>query len=399
MPKQDQRKLAIGIATLGLIALLLWLALGGVVWSRNRLPSIGLPPQETMPAGNVYEKYLESIRNIRDKDALGGLDAGPLDAATRTRVLAKNRELLKNLHALVGQPSMVTHLEPRPGFVAALEYPSLGRLLSVEAQAQPPGAALQTLVDSLFICEDVMRGGATLHLTASYLTLITLIDAFPAAIAAAAAADCDRAARRLRTLIEGQYPASKVLRNERRVRMDQILRSLRPLAYRTFQLKMPASDEEWKYLLKEKTASVAALNAYLTRWEEVADQPAAAIEPPAMPAEINAINADETLQPENLLREVFRSRFKDTQFRLIYGALRLERHRKSRGRFPAALAELGADPLLTDPFTGKGLLYKPRGAGFALYSVGPNGKDEGGDPGRAISLRPGSSGDYAITRR
>ena len=52
-----------------------------------------------------------------------------------------------------------------------------------------------------------------------------------------------------------------------------------------------------------------------------------------------------------------------------------------RGRYPAKLADLAPDYLTKIPgdiFSGKGLIYKPTEKGYLLYSVGQNGKDEGG---------------------
>jgi len=56
-----------------------------------------------------------------------------------------------------------------------------------------------------------------------------------------------------------------------------------------------------------------------------------------------------------------------------------------------------------DPFTAKGILkYKVTGKSYLLYSVGPDGKDDGGMPsadgkvgatGRSITLRSDSTGD------
>jgi hypothetical protein len=44
-----------------------------------------------------------------------------------------------------------------------------------------------------------------------------------------------------------------------------------------------------------------------------------------------------------------------------------------------AEAEISLDEdLPDDPFTGKPFLYRPQGIGYLLYSVGPNGKSDGG---------------------
>lgn len=55
----------------------------------------------------------------------------------------------------------------------------------------------------------------------------------------------------------------------------------------------------------------------------------------------------------------------------------LELHRLQGGSYPAELADVAAEDL-QDPFTGKQLLYRREGESYVLYSVGENGKDDGG---------------------
>ena len=62
-------------------------------------------------------------------------------------------------------------------------------------------------------------------------------------------------------------------------------------------------------------------------------------------------------------------------------ALGLAGHRADKGNYPAKLAQLRPKYLKTIPkdlFTERPLIYKRRGAGYVLYSVGPNMKDDGG---------------------
>lgn len=76
-------------------------------------------------------------------------------------------------------------------------------------------------------------------------------------------------------------------------------------------------------------------------------------------------------------------------------AIALERARRSDGRYPASLDELVPKYLpavLADPMDGKPLRYRPPGATnshFALYSVGPDGQDDGGDPTSRTNDRAG----------
>lgn len=64
--------------------------------------------------------------------------------------------------------------------------------------------------------------------------------------------------------------------------------------------------------------------------------------------------------------------------------LRLKHHRAAQGTYPASLTAVSLSDIPVakqqDPFTGRTLCYRPDGDGFALYSVGPDGRDDGGTP-------------------
>ena len=55
----------------------------------------------------------------------------------------------------------------------------------------------------------------------------------------------------------------------------------------------------------------------------------------------------------------------------------LEIHRLDHGRYPERLQETGS-PLITDSMTGQPFIYQIAGSGFLLYSIGSDGKDDGG---------------------
>jgi hypothetical protein len=62
-------------------------------------------------------------------------------------------------------------------------------------------------------------------------------------------------------------------------------------------------------------------------------------------------------------------------------ALALAAHRAEKDRYPEKLSELSPKYLKTVPddlFSGKPLIYRATDTGFLLYSVGANGKDDGG---------------------
>src|SRR5262249_47715700 len=66
-------------------------------------------------------------------------------------------------------------------------------------------------------------------------------------------------------------------------------------------------------------------------------------------------------------------------------ALAAERHRRQHAAWPQSLADLvptylQAVPL--DPFDGQPLRFRRTDAGAVVYSVGEDGRDDGGDPSR-----------------
>ena len=92
----------------------------------------------------------------------------------------------------------------------------------------------------------------------------------------------------------------------------------------------------------------------------------------------------------------------DARNRLILIALKIRGYRLRHGSLPASLDPLGIDSsLLIDPYTGGRFLYKPQGADYLLYSVGPDLKDDGGVPAdESPNTSPNTNGvprgDYGV---
>jgi hypothetical protein len=73
--------------------------------------------------------------------------------------------------------------------------------------------------------------------------------------------------------------------------------------------------------------------------------------------------------------------------------LALERYRLEKRRWPKELTELVPDYLTAvprDPFDGQPMRYKPLPDGVIVYSVGPDGRDDGGALNRRNTVAPGT---------
>lgn len=70
-------------------------------------------------------------------------------------------------------------------------------------------------------------------------------------------------------------------------------------------------------------------------------------------------------------------------------AIAVERFRLAHGQFPDTLMELdpfGMRAVPTDPFDGRSLRYKRLSTGYIVYSVGEDGRDDGGDGTKDIAF-------------
>lgn len=71
----------------------------------------------------------------------------------------------------------------------------------------------------------------------------------------------------------------------------------------------------------------------------------------------------------------------EARLRLLHVDVAIREFHLARGRFPAALSELAnviSAPCGIDPYDGRPLRYRRVGAAYRLYSVGPDGVDDGG---------------------
>jgi hypothetical protein len=74
-------------------------------------------------------------------------------------------------------------------------------------------------------------------------------------------------------------------------------------------------------------------------------------------------------------------------------ALAVERHRLAKGAWPEQLTDVAPEFLPSvpaDPFDGKPLRYKKKANGVVIYSIGPDGADNGGDFATVNTFRPGT---------
>ncbi|MGQ9880516.1 MAG: hypothetical protein ACUVSV_06585 [Armatimonadota bacterium] len=85
----------------------------------------------------------------------------------------------------------------------------------------------------------------------------------------------------------------------------------------------------------------------------------------------------------------------EARIRLLACAAAVRAYRLRHGSYPSSLQEAGVADLNKDPFTGGEFVYKPSEQGFLLYSVGEDGKDDGGWRVSEVT-QMGESGDISL---
>ena len=132
-------------------------------------------------------------------------------------------------------------------------------------------------------------------------------------------------------------------------------------------------------LLYGKTGIMRSYTEFLDAVAMQARQPYAAKLPPLIPHDfLNQLMSD--VYDHLRLKDVNM----ETQNGLLLVCLALHTYRLEHGRYPASLTELAPDYLKKipyDPFALEGAFsYLLKGKSYVLYSVGPDGKDDGGTP-------------------
>ncbi|MFN3651843.1 MAG: hypothetical protein ACK47B_19900 [Armatimonadota bacterium] len=147
----------------------------------------------------------------------------------------------------------------------------------------------------------------------------------------------------------------------------------------------------WFLFFYPKPLSYAAISSGFDRMAAEAEKPYVQRVPIEPPTEMFA----------SLLMPVFQEAGLaltrgETSVALARGALALREFRQRRGRYPESLAELGqvtGVSLAPDPFTGQPLRYRRTNGDYLLYSVGPDGVDDGGRPLAVRDTKKEARGD------
>jgi hypothetical protein len=353
-------------------------------------------------AGEGEDRHLQAL-------ARGFAELSPPAALSAAQVAALRQELaraakaLAEAHKLAGTPRGRHPVAYRPDWVSTL-YPTVqetrdvSRLLAYEALLRAQDGDLPGALNN---CRAILNAGRSLGDEPGFIGQLVRIyssgvavQALERVLAQGQAAEADLAS--LQQLLEDEMaqPLFLIAARGERAGFDLLLASLEngslPLSFvNTLRGGAPgpaqgSSLDDLRLLLPGSiTEQRATLLEVMTELVEIAKLPAEQQGPRLERLEAGRPDPDRLagLLAVDVRRLAQRFWRKDAALRCAAAALAVERYRLRHGRWPENLDALVPDLLRAvpaDPFDGRPLRYRRTAAEVAVYSVGPDGKDDGG---------------------
>ena len=385
--------------TIGIVAAL---AISLAFWFRGLdiNPSITVPTP-TMPVPNARD-YFEAAGNakIEDKWVSGDAskDNSPKGIAAKEKTLQLNAKAFQLLHQGFAYPYQAS---PVRSFYAN-DFPtyakdrSLARVLGLQARvAAQKGdwyGSMQAALDCLQLGEEIPHGGSLIPmLVGAACEAIGRRQAWDA-VEHLNADEARKAARRLEHIRADHVPFAETLQESKWTTQASLLETMRqpnwPGTGWNTNGGAAASVENAATATRIRLTGKRAIMAHYTQYMDQvianAHQPYAAHLPvPSVPNDpMNQMLISNT---DNVWSDMrFNETYSDTQNVLLLTLLALRAYKLEHGSYPVALSALVPGYLKAVPadhFALSGpLCYKPKGAKYLLYSVGPDDKDDGGQP-------------------
>jgi hypothetical protein len=313
----------------------------------------------------------------------------PYSLAGKESLLKRNADALKELraglHYRFQAPPIRSFLaipppdgrEVRAGYGAR----TLSRLLVLESRVRSAhgdwNGALGSGLDTIELGEKYRRGNLLSgFLITSFECETNGYQSAWTAVPHLTVAQAHAAIRRLQVMQDMHVPLASVMEEEKWAAMAGTLEAMRAPDWRRL-LAQPISGST-----DLRTASVskrAVMDRVTARWDRViawTREPYATTDPSPSPADMPLW----VLPTLELMR--YQEAFMQTQSALLQTALALHAYKLDHGAYPKALTNLSPaylPALMRDPFALRAeLQYRPAGTTYVLYSIGPDGKDDGG---------------------
>ena len=395
------------------LGLVLPLALGLFLWLRalDKDPDISIPTP-TMPATNAREYYIAAANAVVDGDKIG-FAVGPWNPATKPsgdnhfyspadkeKLVVENAGAIKTLHTgfqyLYQEPPSRSYSTPFPHYQKIRE---MARLLALQAQTDAGqgdwNGAVNADLDAIQVGEQLPRGGPLIGMLVGVACQAIGRKQAWTAPSHLTAAQSQAAAQRLTQIRAYHVPYLNTLQEEKWTGQAGLLEIVRhpdwSVELAKITIQYPSGGEStddspgrWvlatRIRLMGKRRILADYTQTLDRMIAEARQPFAAHF--SIPTAASAGDPITDMLMPSFGNMRINEVSADTQNALLSVTLALRAYKLDHGAYPPTLAALAPQYLQAippDPFALSGpVLYKRTGTNYLLYSVGPDGKDDGG---------------------
>jgi hypothetical protein len=399
--QRSEKGMIVTCAVLGVLAVA-----GFIAYQRTNANVTISIPTPTLPSPNAYDFYVKAGTKTAFGNIVTVRTPSPYTLSEKQKALTANAGNLMTFrqgmqHPYLNPPirSMNFH------FTDYAHLRGLARLLNFEAQVRAEeknwDSSANSCLDALYMAQDIPRGGGSISLLVA--TACEAIGRRPAFRAAdnVSAAGAHSAVKRLEAMALRRAPFTDTLQEEKWQMQAQLLemfktmnltQTLKTVAAKrkpgqsvNWQMVKDDLNQQWSLVRFGKAQILKSNAAYMDSLAEIAKEPYHNHRPlpPLPPDAINKLM---------LWDGAYEMRLKDLdaqmQNNLLTAAFALRAYRLEKGTYPATLEELVSagyvQRLPTDPFAptpDTALRYRrlPNNK-YLLYSVGSDGKDDGGKP-------------------
>lgn len=395
------------VCTLALIPLA---AVVFVASGRNAEPNWIIAPAAPRPKPDGYDFYVAAAKaTVRFKPEVdaasdvhipSGSDPLTSPYVLKNYSLARRQQWLKaNARTFVLLNQGLTTLSMAPDTTSVMnrdwsELRQLARDIGARSRtfqmAHQPMRATMSSLDGMQMAQDTTRGGALLARLVGMAISRSPRDDFDRTINQLNASEAKTATKRLDSMLSHQFPLKDALKVEKHDSLLLLKQMLDSPDWRggwqsRFNNGNSFFDEGFHEKVERQTISKTTVwnnvNRALDDRIQNADAPYSKIRNIPKPSDLDVFSSDFYLAPNIFLRNEARNA---TSNNMLLLRLALRAYIAEHKTAPPTLAALSPGLLKSIPTDiyndGKPLFYKPNGATYKLWSVGPDGVNDGGVP-------------------